>query len=267
MGTDLLPASMRVLICFTLFLGIAVAAPSASVEDIGARIFHQTANSIVYKNSGNVEGGQVLKSYAKKALPFAFFRSVTDDASGEDSAEVKTSPFVPAFKYSLPFFKTSDAGSAEKLVQPYTVSGPSIKPFGFKPLFSVDGDEFESMEIDSTVVDTPAVDSVIVKSVDTPAVDSVIVKSASTVDTPAVDNNKVVVESQFGSTVAASPQFYSVASSPLIFPSSFSMPRFYHSSSTFTLPRPVFYSSGHAFPFIQPYQYVVAKAESAESDD
>jgi len=248
-------------IFIALFLGSAVVADdSSSAEDVAARTFHQTAHSIVYRNDGQLEGGEVLKTYTSKALPFGFinplFTTATAAEKTADGAETPAS-FLPAFTYGSPFFKTADDESGEKLE--FSISAPAISPFGFQPLFSFDDDDAVEVVADVDAAEDAAV------VVETPAEKSA-AEPAAEEAAPAADITEVV-EPEFGSSVIHHPGFYSSAfSSPLIIPSSFSLPRYYHSSSSFGLPAPVYYSGAHGFPFIQPHQYVLAKVDDSAED-
>lgn len=115
----------------------------------------------------------------------------------------------------------------KSLLNYMSIVSPSVEPFGFEPLF--EGYEGSSAEVAE------------VKSADSSA-EVAEVKSA---DSSSEAEGTVVVEPQF----AAIPSLYTVA------PSAFSAFPYHASGISYT----------HGFPFL-PHQYVLAKAESSESD-
>jgi len=195
--------------------------------------FHRTGNSFVYSAAGSPQQEGSILNFLTPAPIFK-------------AADGAKAPFIPAFTYSSPFVAASvksanddEDDSTNLLANYFKFVNPSVTPFGFKPLFTGFGVAEESSTEEQA--------------------------EQYSADSSAEAEGKVVVEPAFSHQVVL-PSLYHAAS-----PAAVSLSPFFTSGSHYTLPTtyssPFFYSGAHhGFPFMQPHQYVVAKAASEESD-
>merc|ERR550519_1883384 len=180
---------------FLAVVGAAVALPAP--EGGLPRMFHSTGNRFVYRVAGSSdEVAPIFKTVGANYFPYNFGAPLFKSA-GDDS-------FIPAFTYSSPFVKTSD--DDKSLLNYMSIVSPSVKPFGFEPLFK--GYEGFSAE----VADLKSADS------------SAEVAKVKSADSASEAEGTAVVEPQF----AAVPSLYTVA------PSAFSAFPYHASGISYT---------------------------------